>query len=282
MKKIKHTIRRKSIPHIKLGSLTAWNDVYVIEPIVGTIIFNITGGTVNSGYYKWSSPTTGRWNLITSNIYDEYVLPLFLESSVDEYGPMVDFDGDINNDKKTTSVNFAYSVSCNVVTVTNTTTSNLLKNTNGVNFTVNWGDGETTTLPVNQSTNFTYDTNGSKTIKVTLDAPWVKENVVKTFAVNCVDNPTETPVPVPTPTPTQTSTPTPTVTPSPTMTPTPTITPTPTVSPTPTSTPTITPTPTVTPTPTQTPTPTLTPTPTPTPTVDCNFDVNFVEFVPTP
>lgn len=81
MKRINHTIRRKKIPEVKLVSLTGktWYDsndtptswtgatgflATGFTPDTGFLIFNVTGGTVNKGYYKWNTPTANTWNLI--------------------------------------------------------------------------------------------------------------------------------------------------------------------------------------------------------------------------
>ena len=308
MKRIRHTIRRDNIPQVSLVSLTeqAWYDyddniIYWsgLTPTIlttGTTIFNITGGTVTSGFYKWGSPTSGRWNTITStSVYGDYQIPLYLESKVDEYGPMVDFDGNIAQDKIT--ANFAYSGTCGIssyeLIVYNTTNVGKLKAMSSAVFTVYWGDSTTSGLTINGQVAKTYLSGGDKTVKITMDAPWIKEQVVKVITVNCAAFVTPTPTPTRTPTPTPTPTTSPTPTPSPTTSPTPTPSSTPTPTPTPSSTPT--PTPTRTPTPTPTPTPncdfnvnigvvTATPTPTPTPTPNCDFDVdlNVVTATPTP
>ena len=82
MKRIRHSIRRETIPQVKLTSLTdhTWYDSngnlvswtgttdYLATgytPSSGYTVFNVTGGTVTSGYYKWSTPTSGQWNLVT-------------------------------------------------------------------------------------------------------------------------------------------------------------------------------------------------------------------------
>jgi hypothetical protein len=81
MKRINHTIRRKKIPEVKLVSLTGktWydsNDTPIswtgatdflatgFTPNTGFLVFNVTGGTVSKGYYKWNTPTENTWNLI--------------------------------------------------------------------------------------------------------------------------------------------------------------------------------------------------------------------------
>ena len=159
MKRINHTIRRKKIPEVKLVSLTGktWYDsndtptswtgatdflATGFTPDTGFLVFNVTGGTVTSGYYKWNTPTGDTWNLIVgtgtteqeiethvnSQIYDDFQLPLFLEATADEMGDMVDFDKNIGHNK--ISANFTYesvaSGSGCTVTIYNTTTYQLV------------------------------------------------------------------------------------------------------------------------------------------------------------
>jgi len=152
MKRINHTIRRKKIPEVKLVSLTGktWYDsndtptswtgatdflATGFTPDTGFLIFNVTGGTVTSGYYKWNTPSAGTWNLITGNttqinqqIYDDFQLPLFLEATADEMGDMVEFDKYIGHNK--ISANFTYesvaSGSGCTITIYNTTTYQLV------------------------------------------------------------------------------------------------------------------------------------------------------------
>ena len=160
MKRINHTIRRKKIPEVKLVSLTgktwydsndtptSWTGVTGFlatgfTPDTGFLVFNVTGGTVTSGYYKWNTPSGNTWNLITSitgttpeqikkeidqQIYDDFQLPLFLEATADEMGDMVEFDKNIEHNK--ISANFAYESVCtetgSTITINNTTTYQLV------------------------------------------------------------------------------------------------------------------------------------------------------------
>ena len=314
MKRIKHTIQRKSILQVKLVSLTDqawydydgniifWNTLSNTTLLTGTTVYNITGSTVTDGHYVWGTPTPNIWNFIDpTKVYGDYQLPLYLNAKVDEYGPMVEFDGNINDDKF--SANFSYSGICGSSTfdliVYNTTNVGKLKPMETAVFTVYWGDGTSSNLPVNGQATKQYTSNGDRTVIVKLVSPWTTEQVTKIITVNCEAFVTPTPTPTKTPTPTPTKTPTPTPTATPTATPTPTTSPTSTPTPTPTRTPTPTPTGTPTPTPTTSPTPTptgdcafdvdlgivtATPTPTPTPTPVCEFDVdlNVVTATPTP
>ena len=305
MRRIRHTIKRKSIPEVKLvsltdqtwydydGNLVSWDEL-ITGPTTGYTIFNVTGGTVSSGYYNWGTPTSGEWNSITKEVaYGDYQLPLQLDAKSDEYGPMVDFDGDITYDKIV--ANFSYSGVCYLsgytVTFFNSTDFGKLKGLEAsAVYTLTFHDGTTSGLTSNGSIIKNYPINGSYNVTINLDAPWAKEKLSKNIVVDCniliTPTPTVTPTksPTPTVTPTITNTASLTVTPTNTASPTvtPTITKTPTVTPTITNTPTVTPTITNTPTNTVTPTKTPTSTPTPTQTIDCFFGISVNVITPTP
>ena len=203
MKRIRHTIKRETIPQVKLTSLTdrTWydsNDELIswtgstgyfatgFTPSSGYTVFNVTGGTVTSGYYKWSKPTSNVWNLITgttsyikSQVYNDFVLPLFLEATADEMGEMITFDGDIG--QNTISANFTYEVDGPVLRVWNTTNYGKLKAMAEATYTIHWGDGTKSGVTTNGSVIKQYTTNGEKNIVITLEAPWVDNKYVKTY-----------------------------------------------------------------------------------------------------
>ena len=215
MKRIRHSIKRKNISQTKLVSLTSqnWydsNDVLIswtgntgnayVGPLTGDTIFNLTGGTVSTGYYKWGTPTSNTWNAITgttsyikTQIYDNNQIPLFLEAKVDEYGPMVGFDKNIANESQTASINFNYSVDCNVVTITGTTNTMSSRLFDELQFTIHWGDNTTDSISANGTAYKAYQTNGNKDIKISLNEPWFTQEVIKAVSVNCVENLTPTP-----------------------------------------------------------------------------------------
>ena len=321
MRKIKHSISRKPIPKVKLVSLTGktWFDAdgslfewsgntgnipTGLTPTSGYVVYNVTGGTVDGGYYyKWNTPSSNTWNKITgttsqinSQIYDTHQIPLFLESSVDEYGPMVDFDGDV--EQNTITANFSYDISCTDYTITiyNTTNFGKLKQLRDATYSVQFNGGTKLSMSANQPLIKNVSTNGVQNIKITLDSPFLTSQVVKSVNVDCTQFVNVSPTPTNTLTPTITATPTvtPSVTPTRNATPTvtrtstvtPTVTPTNTV--TPTVTPTITVTKTLTPTGTptrtvdSTPTPTSTATPTVTPTITVTNTVTPTNASPTP
>jgi hypothetical protein len=73
MKKNKYTIRRKNILNVRLVSLTGqtwydandnlidWEDLTNDQVVNGTVVYNISGGTVNGGYYIFNGT---KWTLI--------------------------------------------------------------------------------------------------------------------------------------------------------------------------------------------------------------------------
>lgn len=197
MKKIKHTILRNQIPVVKLISTTSknWydnNDNIVSwtgdtnnSPITNTIVKNLSGNTqnglVSNGYYKFNGT---QWNIISGStsyvnsiIYPDHQVPLFLDSKVDEYGPMIGFDGKIGQNE--IKANFSYTVTGRTVTVYNTTNYGKLKKNIEANFSINWGDNTQSSISTSGSVQKVYTTGGEKTIRITLSAPWVTENVTK-------------------------------------------------------------------------------------------------------
>ena len=149
MKKTKHTIKIKNIDEVELIDLTthAWLDFngnqipwvtgsFDFSPSTGSVIYNTTGSQ-SIGYYQYNG---NQWSLITGSMvnnmnFDDYQVPLYLESSVDELGPMIQFDGDIANEVKMVTANFAYSTDCRTITITNNTDYSSFKNKENLSFT---------------------------------------------------------------------------------------------------------------------------------------------------
>ena len=207
MNKTIYTITQKTIPNVTLISLTgntSWYDAFgnIVEVTGFTpnLVFNVTGGTIDSGYYIWNEPIMNQWNLVTgdtptinSQIYEDINLPIFLDSSVDEFGPMVGFDGNILQEKYT--VNFSYDIDCTTQTITiyNTTYYGNLKQAIEATFTIDWGDGTTSPIDANGSTSKMFTIDGSYDIVITMDTPFIIDKVQKTVVIACV-TPTPTPV----------------------------------------------------------------------------------------
>lgn len=110
-----------------------------------------------------------------------YNIPIILEATLDELGGMVSFDGDI--DQVEQLCNFTYSSSGNALTVYNTTNTNVLKRVIDATFTIKWGDSTTSSISILGSASHTYSTSGSKTVTITMNSPWIVQNIVKTITL---------------------------------------------------------------------------------------------------
>ena len=124
-------------------------------------------------------------------------LPIFLESTVDELGVMVSFDGGVEQIEQL--CNFTYTQTGSVVTVYNSVNPDKLRKIVEQDYTIEWGDtGNTTSsLLVNSgvvgqglpSRSFTYptvtgSTTGSYTLTISLDSPWTKEKISKNIFIS--------------------------------------------------------------------------------------------------
>lgn len=114
-----------------------------------------------------------------------YNLPVFLESTVDEMGVMVGFDGDIEQVEQL--VNFSYTQTDSTIQVYSTVNPDKLRKILEQTYTINWGDGNTSGLTVNSgivgenfpSISHTYTTSSGYTISVTLQSPWETRKISK-------------------------------------------------------------------------------------------------------
>lgn len=198
MEKNYYEILRKKIPEVKLVSLTSqnwydnqdnlspWSGSLYNGPNINDIYYNITG-SVSMGYYKWNGikwiPTDD------TKSYYSYNIPLFLETTVDEMGVMVGFDGDLEQVEQI--VNFTYTQSDKSVTVYNSINPDKLRKIVDQTFTINWGDGNTSSIDVNYgvigenlpSVTHTYTNNSNYTIKISLNSPWSTESLSKIVTV---------------------------------------------------------------------------------------------------
>lgn len=196
MKRNRYHIVKKVIHDVNLYSLTekywidalknlvSWTGNTNLEPSVGTIVKNVTG-SLPTGYYQWSGT---KWNTYTGPTQNDYEILLPLESSVDEMGVMVGFDGNIEQVDQI--VNFSYTQNNNILTIYGTTNPEKLRTIVEQTFTIDWGDNTTSSnFPINSgilgtglpSTSHTYTYVGSTgyTVTISLDAPWIKQKVSK-------------------------------------------------------------------------------------------------------
>lgn len=112
-------------------------------------------------------------------------LPIFLESSVDEMGVMVGFDGNVEQVEQL--CNFTYTQTGSTVQVYNSVNPDKFRKIVEQTYTISWGDGSTSNLSVNlgvpgsplPTISHTYSTNGTYEISISLDTPWTKQKVSK-------------------------------------------------------------------------------------------------------
>ena len=138
--------------------------------------------------------------ILKSNDYTgSYQIPLFLDSSVDEMGVMVSFDGDMEQIEQL--CNFTYKQSGSTITIYNSVNPDKLRKITEQTFTINWGDGTTSGLTVNSgivgsnlpSVVKTYTGSTQYTITISSSTPWSTEVLKKTITVpsqyETIDNP---------------------------------------------------------------------------------------------
>lgn len=126
---------------------------------------------------------------ILKNSLNDYNVPIMLESSVDEMGVMVGFDGGIEQIDQL--VNFSYTQSGNNVTIYGTTNPDKLRSLIGLSFNVYWGDNTTGVLSVNDgivntnlpSITHTYLENSKYIITVKLETPWTTNVINKIITI---------------------------------------------------------------------------------------------------
>jgi hypothetical protein len=202
MEKNKYQILKRHILSVKLHSLTGqywfnsngvafpWSGSTGLSPNIGDLYFNVSGGTVPSGYYKWNGST---WVQYNGNRELDYDLPIFLENYVDEFGVMVGFDGDITHIEHL--CNFTYTQTGSTIQIYNTADPNILRKIVDQTFTVDWGDGTINTIGVTDATDgnplptlthtfptpLTGQTNHN--IYITFNSPWSLQKTTKTVSV---------------------------------------------------------------------------------------------------
>jgi hypothetical protein len=206
MKRIEHTILKKPIQSGSLvsltsqnwydynGNLTPWSGSAYVGPSIGDGVYNFTGSVDNrysssvaEGYYKWGGTTWISTSL--TGISESYNLPIFLESTVDEMGVMVSFDGGVEQVEQL--CNFTYTQSGSMVTVYNSVNPDKLRKIVEQTYTIEWGDGSTSGLTVNSgvvgqglpSKTHTYTGTTGYTISLSLDSPWTQEKISKNIIV---------------------------------------------------------------------------------------------------
>lgn len=125
-----------------------------------------------------------------------YNLPIFLGQGIKDLGQMIGFDGEISQIEQ--KCNFTYSGSSNNIKIYNTVNTSKYPTLFDANFTINWGDGTTSSISTSninepngvalKTANHTYSTSGTYTIKVTLNSPWIVTEVKKEITVPFVQS----------------------------------------------------------------------------------------------
>lgn len=131
--------------------------------------------------YKILKTTTG----LTHN------LPVFLGQGIKDLGQMVSFDGEISQIEQ--KCNFTYSGSSNNIKIYNTTNTTKYPTLLDANFTINWGDNTTSTISTSninepngvalKMASHTYTSSGTYNVKITLNSPWIIQEVTKKIKV---------------------------------------------------------------------------------------------------
>jgi hypothetical protein len=152
----------------------------------GEIVYN-TNSTLSLGYYLWTGSTISNfssgdsgcdltldlygWESIQkSQAYDDNKLPVFLETSVDEMGVMVGFDGQMEQVEQI--CNFSYTQTGNTLQVYNTVDTTKSSEIHEIDFTVDWGDGTQSILSTtNITATKTYTGTGETLVSISIQTP---------------------------------------------------------------------------------------------------------------
>jgi hypothetical protein len=118
-----------------------------------------------------------------------YQLPIFLESTVNEMGIMVGFDGDMEQVEQFCNFTYAGGLIPNSIVIYNTLNTNKLKTLIDSVFTVSWGDGtsgDTISMPTVYDTNLPYaghlyTGSGIYDIEITVNSPWKVEKLKRSI-----------------------------------------------------------------------------------------------------
>jgi len=130
-----------------------------------------------------------RYEILKTGTGLTYNLPIFLESSVDEMGVMVGFDGSITHVEQV--CNFTYTQTGSTVQVYNTADSNVNKTLINQTYTIQWGDGTSSSISVTDGVfgsnlptlTHTYSSNGQYTISILFESPWDKQKTSKVVTI---------------------------------------------------------------------------------------------------
>lgn len=127
-----------------------------------------------------------KYQILVNTTGQTFNLPIYLENTVDEMGVMVGFDGDIEQIEQL--CDFSYTQTGSTIQVYNTVNRDKLKKITEATFTISWGDGTYSSLPVSLTDSLTtitktYSGVGEITISLTLDSPWTTQKLQKIVTI---------------------------------------------------------------------------------------------------
>lgn len=123
----------------------------------------------------------------------DFTIPLFLNSSVDELGVMVGFDGDIEQVEQLINFHYTGTTGTTQLTIFNTVNPDKFRKIVDQTYTINWGDNTSTSgfeVSTGNSLNslsHTYSSGGTYNVTISLDTPWTKEKLTKQITVPLTD-----------------------------------------------------------------------------------------------
>jgi len=123
-----------------------------------------------------------------------YQIPIYLEEKINNLGVMVDFDGEIEQVEQT--CNFTYSGYNHNLTIFNTVNTNKYKSLIDVEYTINWGDGNYSQLPMTKindvnlsSLMHTYSNSlTGSTLEITVNSPWRVEKIKRNIKLPFIND----------------------------------------------------------------------------------------------
>jgi len=129
-----------------------------------------------------------KYQILHNTGITSYQIPIYLESTVDEMGVMVGFDGDLMQVEQL--CNFSYTQTGSTIQVYNTVDSSQLRHIVDQVFTIDWGDGNLSGITVSQNVNqnlptltHTYSTPSDYTVSILLNSPWNSQTLSKNIKV---------------------------------------------------------------------------------------------------
>jgi hypothetical protein len=125
---------------------------------------------------------------ILLNTGSTYNIPVWLHNTIDEMGVMVGFDGNVGIENHLCDFTYSANTGNTILTVFNTADATTLRSITEAVFTLNWGDGSSSDLPVTDSNllssaTHTYTGSGIYTVSISLNSPWSNQVVEKKIVV---------------------------------------------------------------------------------------------------